>query len=108
MNDEKHIPIRSKLSKAYLDHHDALSGSPLKLNAIKETLQELSDKTGQVEKSVKFKNQEWLSREDAANLLGISVDSIDRRRKDGTLKSYQLAGSSVIRFKRSDLEALMI
>ena len=108
MNDEKHIPIRSKLSDALADHHDALFGSPRKLKAIKEDVQELSDKTGQLDKSIKFKNQEWLSREDAANLLGISVDSIDRRRKDGTLKSYQLEGSSVIRFKRSDLEALMI
>jgi excisionase family DNA binding protein len=108
MNDENFIPIRSEQSRALADHLDALHGSPRKLNAIKENVQELSDKTGQLEKSMKFKNQEWLSREEAANLLGISVDSIDRRRKDGTLKSYQLDGSSVIRFKRSDLEALMI
>ena len=108
MNENDFIPIRSVQSRALADHLDALHGSPRKLNDINNKVQNLTDEIETLAKGVKFSNQEWLTREEAATLIGVSVDSIDRRRKDGSLKSHQVDGTSAIRFKRSDVEALMI
>ncbi|MFZ2626023.1 MAG: helix-turn-helix domain-containing protein [Propionibacterium sp.] len=49
----------------------------------------------------------WLSRREAADLLGFSVDSIDRRIAAGLLPAYR-SGPKTIRVRREDVEHLLV
>ena len=47
----------------------------------------------------------WLSRQDAADELGLSVKTIGRRIADGTLPAYRV-GPHQVRIKGSDLDKI--
>lgn len=49
---------------------------------------------------------DWLSKRDAADMLGISVRTIDRRIAEGELAAYRGRGSDrLVRIRRADLLA---
>jgi excisionase family DNA binding protein len=48
-------------------------------------------------------SQNFISRREAAQTLGISIPTIDRRIKDGTIKAYTLPGSRLVFIKKDDL-----
>lgn len=47
----------------------------------------------------------WITRHQAATKLGVSVQFIDARRRDGTLHSQKFG--RLVRIKTSDLEAML-
>jgi excisionase family DNA binding protein len=50
---------------------------------------------------------EYLTRAEAAVLLRVSVSTIDRRAKAGTLPVKRLDGGRAVRFRRVDVLALL-
>lgn len=50
-------------------------------------------------------NRVWLSRRQAGELVGLSLDSIDRRIAAGELPAYR-SGPRTIRVRRDDVEGL--
>lgn len=50
----------------------------------------------------------WLSKTQAAERAGVSPKTIDRLRRDRKLRAYLLEGTTVIRFKVEELDALFI
>lgn len=50
--------------------------------------------------------QQWLSRAQAAERLGVSTQTIDNWVRLGKLDRYKLAGRRLTRFKAEDVEAL--
>ena len=48
--------------------------------------------------------KELLNKQQAAQLLGVSVRSIDNFRQSGNLPFHRLPGSRVVRFDRAELE----
>jgi excisionase family DNA binding protein len=47
----------------------------------------------------------YVSKREAARLIGISVSSIDNARRDGRLKAYKI-GAKAVRFDRNEVLAL--
>lgn len=48
----------------------------------------------------------WLTRDEAARRLGVSVRTIDRYISGGQLPAHRLPGGRLIRIKENDLQAL--
>ena len=48
-----------------------------------------------------------ISLQDAASILGVSVDTVRRRIADGSLPAQRITGSRLIRVSRADVEALL-
>lgn len=61
----------------------------------------------QEKNSIQLRSQ-WLTRKEAAAFLRVHPKTIDRLRKQNLLKSYKINGTSCLRFKREDLDALRI
>lgn len=51
---------------------------------------------------------QWLSKEEAADYLGVSLFTIERYARDGKLPRYRLVGGKNTRYKREDVEALIV
>jgi excisionase family DNA binding protein len=49
----------------------------------------------------------WMTRQEAADHLRVSVDTIDRYARDGRIKKYVIAGTRTTRYKVSELDALL-
>lgn len=49
----------------------------------------------------------WMTRQEAADHLRVSVDTIDRYARDSKIKKYTVAGTRSIRFKVTELDALL-
>lgn len=52
-----------------------------------------------------MEDQEYILREEAARILGISVQTVDRYRKAGRIKSVQYRPRSFHHYKKSDIIA---
>lgn len=50
---------------------------------------------------------ERISLQEAATILGVSVDTVRRRVADGSLPAERITGSHLMRVRRSDVEALL-
>lgn len=52
----------------------------------------------------------WMDRYSAATYIGVSTDSIDRYVRRGYLPAFKVPGAAnaPVRFKRSDLDALLV
>lgn len=48
-----------------------------------------------------------LSREEAADYLGVSIETLSRMKAGGELRSVTLRGGSIIRYRRVDLDAFI-
>jgi excisionase family DNA binding protein len=48
----------------------------------------------------------WVTREEAAEYLNVSLATIDRWRAENALPTYKIRGTSLIRLRREDLDAL--
>ncbi len=67
----------------------------------------LREQMADLTKSTKASSKVWLNRAEAAEYLGVSAKTIDRRREEGKLKAHLLDGSTAFRFKKEDLDELM-
>lgn len=52
--------------------------------------------------------EKWLTREEAANLLGVHVRTIDRLVRDEVLTRYKIRGMRRAQFKIEDVRALVV
>lgn len=50
---------------------------------------------------------ERISLQVAAEILGVSVDTVRRRISDGTLPAERIEGSRLLRVRRTDVEAML-
>lgn len=50
---------------------------------------------------------ERISIQDAAKILGVSVDTVRRRISDGTLPAARIENSRLLRVRRADVEAML-
>lgn len=50
--------------------------------------------------------EKWLTRADAAQLLGVSTQTVDRHANDGDLTRYRV-GARAVRFRIEDVRALL-
>lgn len=49
----------------------------------------------------------WMTRQEAADHLRVSVDTIDRYARDGKVTKYNVAGTRSVRYKTAELDALL-
>ena len=49
----------------------------------------------------------WVSRAEAAAYLGVGTPALDRYVREGKLARYKVAGTQTVRFRRSDVEAMI-
>ena len=73
---------------------------------LQETLKRIAENNAE-NSSTQLKVKFWLTKEEAAQYLGVSTRTIDRARRDGKLKYHLLDGTTTMRFKVEDLDALM-
>jgi excisionase family DNA binding protein len=69
--------------------------------------QDLADNVASLKEGAEMSAKFWLTKEEAAQYLGVSTRTIDRTRRDGKLKYHLLDGTTTMRFKVEDLDALM-
>jgi excisionase family DNA binding protein len=60
------------------------------------------------EHTVETLKSPWMSKAEATAYLGVSDWSIDRYVKSGQLTRYKLGGTQTVRFRREDIEALLV
>lgn len=48
--------------------------------------------------------EDYLTRQEAADILGISLPTLDKYTKKGILTKYQLENTDLYRYRRSDIE----
>lgn len=51
---------------------------------------------------------QWLTREAAGHLMMVSPKTLDRWAREGRIQRYKLSGTKSVRFKRAELEALIV
>jgi len=71
------------------------------IDGVKSALKDTHPKENQVQET-------YLSRNEAAGLLGISLPSLNEWTKDGTLKSYKLSDKTRRFYKRSEIDTALI
>jgi len=49
-------------------------------------------------------SQEWLSRKEAAQYLGVSADTVDRLATRGTITKYRNPETGMVRLRKSELD----
>ncbi len=74
---------------------------------LQDTLRKLADNSDAMKTASALNHKIWMGRQEAADYLGISTRTLDRKRETGTLRGYLVEGTKAYRFKRSDLDALM-
>lgn len=52
--------------------------------------------------------EKWLTREEAAAMLGMHVRTVDRLVREDVLKRYRIAGTRAARFRIEDVRALYV
>jgi excisionase family DNA binding protein len=57
--------------------------------------------------AIDVESETFLTREEAAELLGVSVRSVDRLRARGRLPAVQYLRRGRVRYRRDDVEALL-
>ena len=77
------------------------------IGELREELNAISKDVVAIKNVAELNFRSWFSREQAAQYLGISTQTIDRKRRAGDLREYLLKGTTTIRFKREDLDQLM-
>lgn len=50
---------------------------------------------------------DFITREDAARLLSVSIQLIDKKIRDGSLTAFKWGGSRCVRIRRGDVLALL-
>lgn len=51
----------------------------------------------------------WLTRQEAALYMAVSLDKIDRLREEGSITTYRASGTSrSVRLKKTELDDLMV
>lgn len=70
---------------------------------VSELMPFLKDQCFQLVKDLGFQ-ESYLSREQAAKKLGISLPTLDKYTKSGVLTKYQLGNTGTFRYKLSDIE----
>ncbi len=72
-------------------------------DVVNELMPFLKDACFQLVKDLGFQ-ESYLSREEAAKKLGITLPTLDKYTKNGTLTKYQVGDSTIFRYKQSDIE----
>lgn len=67
---------------------------------LKEVLEEFKDKL--------IYPPSFLTRKEAAKMIGISLPTLDKYTKDGIIEIHRLEGTNICRYKRSDIEYLFL
>lgn len=50
---------------------------------------------------------EWITRDEAAELVGVNVRTVDKWANDGRITRYRIGGLQWVRFNRSEVLAMM-
>lgn len=51
--------------------------------------------------------EKWLTRAEAAQILGVSPQTVDKRANEGQLPRYRVTGGRAVRFRIEDVRALL-
>ena len=54
-------------------------------------------------KELNFDLRDFISRREAAQLIGISIPTLDRKIKDGSIKAYTIPGGRRVFIRKDDL-----
>ena len=67
----------------------------------------LTDIANEIKKATTEGARVWLTKTEAATYLNVSTRTIDRSRAEGKIKAYQVQGTSSLRYKKKDLDAML-
>ncbi|MBC2594607.1 helix-turn-helix domain-containing protein [Ruficoccus amylovorans] len=74
---------------------------------MQDTLSRMEASTEAMKSASMLNHKVWMTKQEAADYLGISPRTIDRKREAGKLKGYLVEGTTTFRFKKDDLDDLM-